>query len=208
MFLAPPTAPQGLQDHLRALTLPMTPLTMPLTVLRRAHSAAPGGLGCSGDETEMITGIIGVLGVLVGIFAERLAQRYGRLRCEAENVRLQIIGAWDGLNLIHALPVDPGRLEPSDEKSPLWVDYRVAIELFNEKELRTGLRALEIVFRGQDGTCLKTIPHDHTSWRLEHRMPTTDALEVVNLPSREWVRLDLSGGWGSRQANSLRRARR
>ncbi len=32
--------------------------------------------------TEALIGLIGLFGVLAGVFAERLIQRYGKLRCE------------------------------------------------------------------------------------------------------------------------------
>ena len=39
-----------------------------------------------------LTGLVGVFGVVVGVFVERLAQRYGRLRYEAGPMVLEIFG--------------------------------------------------------------------------------------------------------------------
>lgn len=157
---------------------------------------------------EVIIGILGAaVGVVAGVFAERLAQRYGRLRFETEPMRIQLLGDQGGRGPIHSLPVDveayaanPPVLTLGRIQGQRWVEYKVSIELFNEKELPIGLRDIAIVFRGKSGTCVETMPCYQGTWQIEggpgigYGMPKdADPVEVINLPSREWLRFDLAG---------------
>ena len=162
--------------------------------------------------TLAITGLVGVLGVVAGVFVERLAQRYGKLRFEAEPMRLQFLGDMGGRAAIHSLPVDvdafePGKKPPTHHvlgrlEGELWIEYKVSIELFNEKELPTGLRDIAIVFRGRGEARVETMPCYQGTWQIQggpaigYGMPEdADPVDIINLPSREWVRFDLAGAF-------------
>ncbi len=74
-------------------------------------------------------------------------------------------------------------------------------KLPNEKEVKTGLRDVVIVFDGKHH--IERTMLDRTTWRDPTKnLQTMDQLEVVNLPSREWVTLSL------RFTNSMEDARK
>ncbi len=146
-----------------------------------------------------LTGLVGVLGVVAGVFVERLAQRVGQLRYEAGPMVLEIFGLRgpDTDARIRSLPPDIRRLTGGKPgggplEAPPYVTYVASIELFNEKELRTGLRDVAIVFRGRSGTEVETTPKI-----------SREPVEVINLPSREWIRLDLFGEVGAAKMSEL-----
>jgi len=104
----------------------------------------------------------------------------------------------------------------SDNAEPVYAeqhdpqtDYEVSIDLFNEKELQTGLRNIAIVFQGQDGTRVESIPHDQKTRRRESPhsgsdpVEVTDAVEVINLPSRQWVHYELCDTLDYKDARKL-----
>ncbi len=124
---------------------------------------------------DLITGIVGISGVLLGLFADRILQRFGKVRCEIEPLKLT--------------PTDGG------------TRYSLNVKLFNEKEVKTGLRDVVIVFDGKHH--IERTMLDRTTWRDPTKnLQTMDQLEVVNLPSREWVTLSL------RFTNSMEDARK
>lgn len=146
---------------------------------------------------ELITGIVGIAGVLLGLFADRFLQRQGKVRCEIEPMKLSIIATDDNEDTVRALPVPRGMLnEEIADRNRGFGDPAarcfVEAKLFNEKEVKTGIRDLTVTFGKVERIYQKML--DRSTWQ-----PATagsrqmDYLEVVNLPSREWVSLSLMG---------------
>jgi hypothetical protein len=73
--------------------------------------------------------------------------------------------------------------------------------MFNEKEARTGLRDVVLAFDGDPP--LEQPLKDRRTRREEFHTIRTDELEVVNLPSREWITLDLQATIDTEDAQSL-----
>jgi hypothetical protein len=126
-----------------------------------------------------------------------------------EPIELAIIATDENEATVRALPIPDGMLdEDVAERNRGFGDsaIRCFIEakLFNEKEVKTGIRDVLVVFEGRSTVEQKML--DRSTWRL----PTTgqrqmDYLEMVNLPSREWVSLSLLGDIGLEDARKLTR---
>lgn len=97
---------------------------------------------------------------------------------------------------VRTLPVPDGRLDEVAEQSRGYGDpvIRCFVEakLFNEKEVKSGIRDVRVVFEGRDTVELKM--RDRSTWRHSSLLGSQmDYLENVNLPSREWIQLSLVG---------------
>jgi hypothetical protein len=161
----------------------------------------------SAETATLIAGGLAILGTLLGLVIERLMRLVGRLRCEASGWEPVFITGdmeFGGLGIEEFL-----NTEQVDAISK--VRYRFAIDLFNGKEVPTGLRGTRIELVHDDGKRFKSIPEDLGTARvgtLYPGIPTPvgagiDSLEVVNLPPRQFVRKELQGSFGREAAVML-----
>ena len=156
---------------------------------------------------DLVTGAVGITGVLLGLFADRLLQRRGKVRCHMDPIELWIIATREEEEVVRTLPLPDGVLDEkvAEKKIPYGdaaIRCLIEAKLFNNKEIKTGIRDVVVVFEGRSTVELKML--DRSTWRL----PTTgqrqmDYLEDVNLPSREWVRLSLLGEIGLEDSRKL-----
>lgn len=162
---------------------------------------------------EIWAGLLGVSGVLAGVFAERWFQRRGKIRCTFGEL---FVRAYNNSATLHegGLPVDPQAVEGL----PVWVfaGYEFNAKLFNEKDARTGLRDVTVQFVSAEGSViLENAPEisEAPSKGVPMVVPQTEirfndlakpgATEIINLPSREWVNLTISGRVTGEEAQTL-----
>src|SRR5829696_2061291 len=154
------------------------------------------GRGMAAATATLYGAIIAGTFTVLGVVVERLIQRYGRNRCEMEPIRLWIIATREDDLTVRTLPLPEGMLdeEIAERNRPNGdpaIRCLIDAKLFNEKDVKIGIRDVVLVFEGRDTVEMKM--RDRSTWRSS---PTTgqrrmDYLEVVNLPSREWVPLSL-----------------
>jgi hypothetical protein len=145
-------------------------------------------------NSPVATGLIGVFGVVVGVFIERLVQRYGKLRFIDSELGIWIRGSdetgeWSVPEAVYGLPADPEQLERAE-----WLEFRVEVQFFNEKEVRTGLRDVAVNFSGPGGIRIESNLSRVTRSGSPDRL-SRDRIDHINLPSREWVSLELEGSF-------------
>lgn len=151
-------------------------------------------------DSNLATGLVGVAGVLIGLFADRLLQRQGKVRCEMEPIEMHVIAGEDPISPLRRLPIPSDLLpEPAAAGTGFYsadsgVRCFLSVKLFNEKEVKTGLRDVVLAFDASPP--LEKVMKDRSTWRTEtisgvNLGSRVDELEVVNLPSREWVTLSL-----------------
>jgi hypothetical protein len=142
---------------------------------------------------DLVTGAVGIAGVVIGLVIDRVIQRQGKVRCVMEPIRLWIIATREDDLTVRTLPLPEEILD--EEVVERNRDYgggdeaiRCSVEakLFNEKEIKTGIRDVMLVFEGRSTVGLKM-------------------REFVNLPSREWIPLSLFGPIGLEDARKLTR---
>jgi hypothetical protein len=157
---------------------------------------------------DLVTGAVGIAGVLLGLFADRVLQRQGKVRCVMEPIRLWIVATHEDDLTVRTLPLPEGILDEEvvernrdygggNEAIRLFVEAK----LFNNKEVKTGIRDVVVVFEGRATVEQKML--DRSTWRPSSRSRQMDYLEVVNLPSREWVSLSLLGEIALEDARKL-----
>jgi hypothetical protein len=132
--------------------------------------------------SSIVAAIAGIAGVLIGLFADRLLQRQGKVRCLMEPIEIWV-DLYEGTDyfILLSLPIPAEQVPKSPpEYSEESGRCLLNVKLFNEKEVRTGLRDVVLAFDG-------TLPMEKTMLDQSTRV----ALEVVDLPSREWVSLSL-----------------
>jgi hypothetical protein len=148
---------------------------------------------------------------LLGVVVERLVQRRGKVRCVMAPIELRIVATptrEDNVT-VRTLPVPDGLLdEEYAEELREWgsgaIQCLVEAKLFNEKEVKTGIRDVVVVFEGRDTVELKM--HDRSTWQPSQATGRQmDYLEDVNLPSREWIHLSLLGEIQLEDARKLTR---
>jgi hypothetical protein len=168
--------------------------------------------GLSGAEAALygaiIAGAFTMLGVVIGLVMDRVLQRLGKVRCHMEPIELLILATRGAEKTVRTLPLPEGMLdEEIAERNSSYGDtaIRCFIEakLFNNKEIKTGIRDVVVVFEGRSTVELKV--RDRSTWRP---YPSTgqrqmDYLEDMNLPSREWVPLSLMGDIGLEDSRKL-----
>jgi hypothetical protein len=150
---------------------------------------------------DLVTGAVGIAGVLLGLFADRVLQRQGKVRCGIDPISLVVLGTGEegrSSTALQSLPI-PAELLPESvsgqdqgfgERGS--VRCSVSAKLFNEKEVRIGLRDVVVAFEGKSPFERKML--DMSTWQPSQPSQyhlSVDTLEVVNLPSREWVTLSL-----------------
>ncbi len=156
---------------------------------------------------DLVTGFVGIAGVLIGLFADRLLQRQGKVRCVMDPIELVVLYTREKTSAhLRSLPI-PAELLLDPESDPPDVyggprsRYYLNVKLFNEKEVKTGLRDLVIVFDGKPP--LERTMLDRSTWRATQQFKQMDTLEVVNLPSREWVALSLMDNLSQEDTHKL-----
>lgn len=138
--------------------------------------------------SAVMTGLVGIVGVLVGLFADRMLQRTGKLRCEIGEFRLLGEKSPGESVSLMGLPVPASVVEQVRS-----LDYSFNVKLFNEKDVSTGLRDVAVVFHLSDGRRMVRMSPDLNTQRNVEGGTVIDPLEVINLPSRQWVSLELFG---------------
>ena len=159
-------------------------------------------------DFNLATGLIGVAGVLLGLFADRMLQRQGKVCCEMDPIELCISSGDDkGTSYtVHHLPVRADylpNLNPSLNRAAGSPGVRCFInaKLFNEKEVKTGLRDVVLALDGSPP--LEKPMLDRSTWRHTAKHENMDELEIVNLPSREWITLSLITSIDPQEAQML-----
>jgi hypothetical protein len=148
--------------------------------------------------TAIVAGLIGVFGVFVGVLVERLVQRYGKLRFVADKVAIHVRGdeiseqTDRGLvsRAVYGVPIDRDLLEAVE-----WLDFTVSIQFFNEKEVKTGLRDVAIIFKSRKKSQMEILAPVSAITRVTGASPERHRLDVLNLPSREWLSLEIGGSF-------------
>jgi hypothetical protein len=156
---------------------------------------------------DLVTGAVGIAGVLLGLFMDRLIQRYGKVRCVMDPIEIWVFPS-EGLGeptILRSLPI-PAELLPESlserEYSSEVGRCFLKVTLFNEKEVRTGLQDVVVAFE-RKRPMEKTLLDKSTQRNTTQLLQTTDTLEAVNLPSREWITFSLVGDLELEEARKL-----
>ena len=151
--------------------------------------------------------IAALLGVVVGVLAERVARWLGRVRCEASMSSLMLTDITDERGRQTSVPLAEADANTLAERA----FYVAAIDFFNGREVPTGLRDVRIELIREDSEALVSHPDDPSTgrpsqWRVASQPSHTiyDTLDVVNLPPRQFTRLELHGKFGGDGAVALR----
>ena len=133
---------------------------------------------------------------LLGVVVERLLRQTGRLRCDPSGWQWRFTTARDGFGQLKQ--VEPGEAASEAKR----VEYRFAIDLFNGKEVPTGLRDIKIVLTREDAESLTSRPYDLLSVQRDPSFDvmTKSDVDVLNLPPRQFVRKELAGSFDSQEA--------
>jgi hypothetical protein len=142
---------------------------------------------------------------LLGVVIERLLRLAGLLRFEASVERLLLTGHQDEGGYERNVP-----LEEADETTEAeGVAYTVAIDLFNGKEVPTGLRNVRVEMILDNGRSVESRPDDLETERqhpirVERSLRIIiDKLDVLNIPPRQFVHKELRGSFGKEAAKAL-----
>jgi hypothetical protein len=152
--------------------------------------------GLSGAEAALYGAIIAGAFTLLGVVVERVLRLVGFLRFEAYEWEKRFTGA---LNNRNEYPeVEPAQAAVLAER----VDYRFAIDLFNGKEIPTGLRDIKVVLIREDGEPLTSQPYNLMSLRHEELTGRLayDTVDVLNIPPRQFVHIEFRGSFDNREA--------
>jgi hypothetical protein len=134
------------------------------------------------------TGLIGVLGVLLGVLVERVARLSGRLRFEG-SVLSRTLMTSDTTKEHYGKEVSWDDVTEATEAEADSAKYTVIIDLFNGKEVPVGLRAVRLELTRNDGPPIKGNLFDIGP-------PVRGDVEVINLRPREVRHMQVQGSFG------------
>lgn len=153
--------------------------------------------------TPVIVGAFTLLGVVVGIVAERLARTLGKITCEPQEEWEPVFG------LISTRTGDSGQsvsheYEVGETVNSNHARYSVTLDLFNSKELPVGLRSIRIIFDCEGGSVVN-IPDEAPPPKLPGTITPGEQASILNLPSRQLVSLRFQGNSIGEDVQTLRR---
>ena len=127
---------------------------------------------------------LAILGTLLGVVVERLLRLTGRLRCHVSRWDWAFLNM-DSQGYTPASPQYKPQGVPAEEAT--WMEYRLTVDLFNGKEIPTGLRNLAAVIVLEDGKRITSRPLDLATADIVERgrdvnQPVADPLYLLNLP--------------------------
>jgi hypothetical protein len=133
----------------------------------------------SWDVTAIIGGVFALLGAAFGLFGDRWLRYRGDVHC-----RIGGLGREEHRQGISGAP-------------PFKVDQSVQVHFFNEKEVDTGLAELAVVFVYESGEEIVLGPE------TRGYETSTSPRGVINLPSKTWVTVHISGEFYGPQAERV-----
>jgi hypothetical protein len=144
--------------------------------------------GLSGAEAALYGAIVAGAFTLLGVVVERVLRSTGFLRFEASEWKAKFAsgGAWD-----HKELSSDDEAAASAER----VEFSLAVDLFNGKEVPTGLRDIKVELIRKEGEPLTSRPEDRQSGRREHPHHAIRYIrvDVINLAPRQFLRMELQG---------------
>jgi hypothetical protein len=151
-----------------------------------------------GDLTEILNsnfaaGIVGVLGVVTGVLLDRLLRRSGKVIFEVSEARCSTALPGQehlGPRTLRLCPAEASAEERDLVAQAAALGCRFDVQLYNDRDIRTGLRDLAVLFCDAEGNVLIEVDELY-NWFSKDGAPGRDALVVINLPSRELVSLEL-----------------
>lgn len=147
--------------------------------------------------------LAGSFAALLGVVVERLLRLTGLLRFEASEPSLMLTGVLDK----EGLPRNVNWKVADETTEADGVEYRFAIDLFNGKEVPTGLRDVTVVFVHNDGHRQRSSPYDSETGRQVSGRLIADQLVVINVSPRQFVRKELHGYFGKEEADAVKTGR-
>jgi hypothetical protein len=146
--------------------------------LSGAEAALYGGLG---------GGLIGGVLALLGVIVERVLRLTGFLHFEASEWEVKFVSgdSWDREEL------SPDEAATSAER----VEFSFAVDLFNGKEVPTGLRDIKVELVRKEGESLTSRPEDRQRVSRQNRYTEMrySRVDVINLAPRQFLRMELQG---------------
>jgi len=146
-------------------------------------------------EATLYGAVIAGTFTLLGMMIERLLRLVGFLRFSASGWDTTYLGGED--NFTYGMVDDP--------KDATEVRYRVAIDMFNGREVPTCLRNARVEMILTDGPHVESRP-DYLVARVPSQSSKGDynQLTVLNVPPRQFVHKELHGSFGREAIESYR----
>lgn len=86
-----------------------------------------------------------------------------------------------------------GEMAPCPKLQATYAEFRVKLDLFNSKDIPVGLRDVKMVFADKRGETVSRSLYYGFAQRTDSGQARFDAVDVINLPSRQYVHLELKG---------------
>jgi hypothetical protein len=134
----------------------------------------------SAAGVTLLASFVGVFGVLAGLVMERVLRSWGSLWYEPTTWKIDFYAN----DLSEANWSGPRQAEnPIDAKA---MRYELWMDLYNDKEVPTGLRGVSIVFDCESGEVISE-PRSLTSGGSDRYRGTAGAVvRIINLAPRQW----------------------
>ena len=145
--------------------------------------------GLSGAEAALYGAIIAGAFTLLGVVIERVLRLTGFLRFETSEWETRFTAArndWGEFEEIR-----PEEAATSAQR----VEFTFDVDLFNGKEVPTGLRDIKVELVRKEGESLTSRTKDRQTGRREHphQAMRYSKVDVINLAPRQFLRMELQG---------------
>jgi len=143
----------------------------------------------------LIAGVFAILGAVAGLFTERYLRSRGEVSCETGAFALTFnyddrMGGFTTKTMSGLGRVGRGYVAQARS-----VEYSFKADFFNARDLPTGLRSFAVLFYGPDDPhpMVHDSPTDARSRRVVGSAVVEDTLDVLNLPPRQLVGVEVRG---------------
>jgi hypothetical protein len=157
-----------------------------------------------GVSAPTATLLAALLGVGLGLFGDRYMRHRGDLLCRSSdwNITCTVQNLWkpqekDIVPFTKDLLANERVLARAE-----YGNYSCTVKLFNETEVDTGLRDIRVAFLDASGATTKNDVPQMADSRQNFVMDP----DVLNLPARQWVSVELYGRFGTEEFEPIARS--
>lgn len=136
-----------------------------------------------------------VVGALVGALLPRYLARKGRIRCKSHVLDSVAVGVSGFIEEKPTLPINTDSFDSAAD-----ITFFFDADLFNEKEIPTGLRSVAVAFSTRNGREIEQPVYKrkvHSS-SDQFRSSPHEELKTIELPPGRFVHLELLTGFGAK----------
>jgi len=148
-----------------------------------------------GIESQVVGGLIGIVGTAVGLVIGRFLRGFGRIQLHGSDWRIVYQGQDAGAGLIQ-VPPDAAKFGK----------FHFQIDVYNSREEPAGLRQPRVEFVADGKPLITFAPQDADRSRLTTERLVYDKIEVINLAPKQWSHWNIVQAFAGDELSKIRQS--